>query len=112
MKLKRIIMQPLAVVELTTEEVNLLEHWSSQHHDATCRRMAVSGGLIHGLKHRHVRASATLNFREVDLLVKCLDRATEGLSAYILRQGLQFVLRQLGDQAEASIATQIYGAAD
>jgi hypothetical protein len=43
MKLKRIIMQPLAVVELTTEEVNLLEHWASQHHDATCQSMAVPG---------------------------------------------------------------------
>jgi hypothetical protein len=108
MKLKRIIMQPLAVVELTTAEVNLLEHWANQHHDATCQSMAVPGGVIHGLKHRHVRASATLNLREVDLLVRCLDHATEGLPVYILRQGLQLVLRRLSDRAEASIAAQIY----
>lgn len=80
MKLESIEHEPVFIVTFTKEEVNELTLAAQVHYDATCRSLAEVGGIIYGLNNALAlellegNATASLKWRDIDLLCKVLER--------------------------------------
>jgi len=76
MKLQNVILIPLAEIEFTRAECNMLMSAAGAHYDAKCREQAKPGGIVWGLLNRLVdseTATLRLNAVDIDLVMKILQ---------------------------------------
>ncbi len=76
MKLCEVIYEPKAVIEITLDELGMLECLADHHYDTTCRLSCKQGGFIYGMKNREkINPGSThiLTNREVQILIKITE---------------------------------------
>ena len=76
MKLHEVIFEPRAGIQITLDEIGMLECLADHHYDTTCRMAAKQGGFIYGMKNREQIAGGSVHFlteREVQTLCKLTE---------------------------------------